>query len=534
MIFKPFRTAAVLGAGVMGSQIAAHLANAGLSVQLLDLPAKTGLPNAAVEAAFKKALKLSPPILFTEEIARRIKLGNFEQHFDRLSEVDWVIEAVVEDLAVKQQLMARLESVVRPDTVVSTNTSGLSIAAIASGRSTSFRQRFLGTHFFNPPRYLKLLELIPTPDTDPSVVECLQAFGKLHLGKGIVIAKDTPNFIANRIGLYATILGLRGVTDAGYTIAEIDMLTGTLVGRPKSATFRTADLVGLDTLMAVMEHLYPGIPDDEQREMFQVPKLLQQLVAQGALGAKTGQGFYQKQGQQILSINPQTLTYEPAAPLNLGEVDAIAKIPNLSERLLALYRDPGRSGRFFRQSTLSLLRYCAQRIPEITDNPAEIDRALRWGFGWEIGPFELWDCLGFERVLADMDANGIAVPTWVNKLRFEGATGFYQTGTIADLTTLESSPSDTCRMNSSSGVKTVLSPQGAIPLSASIDEVNLAEIKADPKLTLWQNAESALLNLGDGVALFEFRSKGNTLSLKVLAGLATVLGKWRISRISDR
>jgi 3-hydroxyacyl-CoA dehydrogenase len=499
-VLKPFRTAAVLGAGIMGSQIAAHLANAGLTVRLLDLPASSGNKNDLVEAAFKKALKLSPPIFFTEKTARRVTLGNYEQHFDCLQGVDWVIEAIVEDLPTKQALMARLEAVVGPETIVSSNTSGLSIQAIAAGRSPSFRERFLGTHFFNPPRYLKLLELIPGPDTHPLVLERLAEFGRVHLGKGIVVAKDTPNFIANRIGLYVTMLGLRGCTELGYSIEEVDALTGPLVGRPKSATFRTADLVGLDTLIAVVEHLYPAIPQDQDREIFQVPVLLKQLVARGFLGAKTKQGFYQKQGQEILSVNPQTLVYESAKPIDLPAIAALGKIADLGQRLRSLYADPSRAGDFFRHTTLAMLAYCARCIPEITDNVADIDRALRWGFGWEMGPFEIWDCLGFEQVMSDLETRGISLPPWVKKLRFEGVTGFYTSGAVH-------------------------SPHGVIPLEIVGDEINLNSVKADPHPTLWQNAESALLDLGDGVALFEFRSKGNTLSLQVLQGLAEVMSR---------
>jgi len=487
-MLKPFRTAAVLGAGVMGSQIAAHLANAGLTVYLLDLPANTSNKNELVETSFKKALKLSPPIFFTEKTARRVILGNFDQHFHRVAQVDWVIEAVMENLGIKQQLMERLEGVIGEDTIVSTNTSGLPIRAIAKGRSDSFRKRFLGTHFFNPPRYLKLLEVIPTTDTDPQVLERVKWFGRLHLGKGVVVAKDTPNFIANRIGVYVTMLGLRALIDQGYTIEEIDTLTGTIAGRPKSATFRTADLVGLDTLMYVADNLYPAIPHDENREVFRVPELLRKLVETGTLGAKTGQGFYKKQDRQILSLNLQTLTYEPAKPLNLGDIAAIDKIPDLGDRLRALYRDPSRAGAFFRQSTLQMLGYSACRIPEIADSPADIDRAMRWGFGWELGPFEIWDALGFETVLADMKAAGIGVPEWVSRAGEAGGAAFFPTFSL-------------------------------VPA----DEINLAALKADPKLTLWQNPEAALLDLGDGVVLYEFRSKGNTLSLQVVDGLAQVL-----------
>jgi 3-hydroxyacyl-CoA dehydrogenase len=492
-MLKPFRTAAVLGAGVMGTQIAAHLANAGLTVHLLDIAAPNGPKNAIVEAAFKKGLKQSPPIFFTDKTAHRVTLGNFDEHLDRLADMDWVIEAVVENLAIKQQLMARIEKIVREDAVISTNTSGLPIHAIAQNCSDSFRKRFLGTHFFNPPRYLKLLELIPTPDTDPQVLERMQNFGEFHLGKGVVIAKDTPNFIANRIGMYVTLLGLRALTDKDYTIEEIDTLTGPLVGRPKSATFRTADLVGLDTLMYVVQNLYPAIPDDEHREVFKVPELLRKLVETGTLGAKTGQGFYKKQKSQILALNPTTLTYEVSQTMDLPGLEMIARMPELGDRLRALYQDTGRAGTLFRSFILDTLSYSANRIPEIADSPAEIDRAMRWGFGWELGPFEIWDALGFEQVLGDMKVTRMVVPAWVEGMRHRG-----------EAHPMFVSP---CSLRRS-------------PLSPNID---LAAIKADPTLTLWQNSEAALLDLGDGVGLYEFRSKGNTLSLNVVKGLGEVL-----------
>ncbi|HEY9662175.1 MAG TPA: 3-hydroxyacyl-CoA dehydrogenase NAD-binding domain-containing protein, partial [Allocoleopsis sp.] len=484
-MFKPLRTAAVLGAGVMGTQIAAHLANAGMIVYLLDIPAKTGNKNDLVEAAFKKGLKQSPPIFFTEKTARRVILGNFDEDFDRLSQVDWIIEAVIENLEVKQQLMQRLKGVISGDAIVSTNTSGLPIHAIAQAQSESLRRRFLGTHFFNPPRYLKLLELIPTDDTDPAVVERMRWFGESHLGKGVVIAKDTPNFIANRIGMYATMLGLKAWTEQGYTIEEIDRLTGTIMGRPKSATFRTADLVGLDTLLYVTENLYPAIPEDESRDMFRVPEVLRQLVATGTLGAKSGQGFYKKQAGQILSLNRDTLTYEPAQPMNLGEIETIEKLP-LPERIRTLYEDTGRAGALFRPMMLQILGYSARRIPEITDSPTEIDRAMRWGFGWEVAPFEIWQILGKERVLADMQVAGIGVPDWVSH--------WIQDNQMQDNET-----------------------QNSQEKTASLS------LQANSKSVIWQNSEAALLDMGDGVVQYEFRSKGNTLSSKVMAGFSTVL-----------
>jgi 3-hydroxyacyl-CoA dehydrogenase len=447
----------------------------------------------------KKGLKHSPAIFFTEKTARRVIPGNFDEHFDRLANVDWVIEAVVEKLDVKQELMQRLEAVIREDTIVSTNTSGLPIHAIARGRSESFRQRFLGTHFFNPPRYLKLLELIPTSDTDPQVLARMQRFGEIHLGKGVVIAKDTPNFIANRIGMYATMLGLKAWTEKGYTIEEIDTLTGTIVGRPKSGTFRTADLVGLDTLLYVAENLYPAIPNDESREMFRVPEIVRKLVATGTLGTKTGQGFYKKQKGEILSLNRETLAYEPAKLVDLGELAVIDKLPDLHERLRSLYQDPGWAGEFFRHTTLALLGYSARRIPEIADSPVEVDRALRWGFGWELGPFEIWDVLGFETVLSDLKAANIAVPAWIETMHQQAVTQFYQDQQV------------------------YLPTQNYYPITISSDELDLNALKTDPQRILWQNPEAALLDLGDGVALYEFRSKGNTLSLDVVNGLSEVL-----------
>jgi 3-hydroxyacyl-CoA dehydrogenase len=510
-LFKPFRTAAVLGAGVMGTQIAAHLANVGLQVYLLDLAAPGKHKNAIVEGAFKKASTLSPPIFFTAKTAQRIQLGNYDEHFDWLDDVDWVIEAVVENLDIKQQLMARLEQVVRSDTVISSNTSGLPIAQIAAGRSMEFQQRFLGVHFFNPPRYLKLLELIPTAETSPIVLELVQAVAEQQLGKGVVLAKDTPNFIGNRIGLFVTFLGIHALVEQGYSIEEIDLLTGTLIGRPKSATFRTADLVGLDTLKHVADNLYPAIVEDEQRSMFRLPAFVQKLVETGSLGAKAGQGFYKKVGKAILSVNPKTLAYEPAQPLQLDGLDAIAKLPDLAARVTALYQITGRAGDFFRRSTLALLSYSACRLPEIAHSPVDVDRAMRWGFGWEIGPFELWDILGFHRVLYDMQAEGLTVPEWINDMNLTGESHFYRStqGVPSRLTLAE----------------TVLGPMGESVVVQPAAEVQLSVIKNNPQNCLWENAESALLDLGDGVALFEFRSKGNTLSNAVVDGLIAVLDR---------
>jgi 3-hydroxyacyl-CoA dehydrogenase len=503
-MLKLIESVAVLGAGVMGTQIAVHLANAGLRVWLLDLAAPGDNPNAIIETALKKAQTLSPPITFTEHTLRRIRVGNYNDDFDRVGEVDWVIEAVIEELAVKRTLMARIEGVVQQDAIVSSNTSGLSLAAIAEGCPERFRHRFLGTHFFNPPRYLKLMELIPTLDTDPQVLAGMQEFMRLRLGKGVVIARDTPNFIANRIGVYATMLAMKAWLTLGYTIAEIDALTGPVMGRPKSATFRTADLVGLDTLVAVCTHLHQATMGSEA-EGFAVPDLLRTLVKLGRLGAKTGQGFYHKQGKEILALNATTLDYEPSPPLNLGELAALEGMPKLGDRLDQLYTDPGRAGQFLKPYLLNLLAYTAQVLPTIAESPLDLDRAMRWGFGWEQGPFELWDSLGFRRIVADLETASISIPDWITDMVRSGVTSFYTKAPV------EATPSQ------------VVGPQGRVPLRSLPDELSLDRLAMHPERVLWQNAESALIDLGDGVVGFDLRSKGQTLSRAVLTGLSTVL-----------
>jgi 3-hydroxyacyl-CoA dehydrogenase len=497
---RPFRSAAVLGAGTMGAQIAAHLANAGLRVELLDIAAKEGPKNALVEKQFAAAQKLNPNPFFTGEVARRIRPGNFDDHFNRIADVDWVIEVVVERLDIKQQLMARVEQTAREDAVLSTNTSGLRIADIASGRGESFRRRFLGTHFFNPPRYLKLLELIPTTDTDPEVIERVAQFGRLRLGKGIVVARDTPNFIGNRIGVYGMMQAIRAFTDGDYTIEEIDTLTGPLTGRPKSATFRTADVVGLDVLKHVAENLYENVPEDESREAFRTPEVLDRLVEKGALGAKTKAGFYRKEGKEIRSIDPASGEYVAPSETTGVDVEAIRKAGGLDERLRSLFDDQGRAGQFVRDTTTDLLAYSARRIPEITDNPADIDRAMRWGFGWEKGPFEIWDAVGFERVRAQAREADAALPKWVDEMARAGHDRFYRV---------------------EAGRRQVYIPSAGAYRDdpEPHDVIRLAAIKTDSRRELWKNDEAALLDMGEGVALYEFRSKANTLGSAVIGGL---------------
>ena len=510
---------AVLGAGVMGSQIAAHFANAGMKVYLLDIASEGKNKNEIVAKSFHKAQKQKPPIFFTNKTHRRITLGNFDEHLHYLKKVDWVIEAVVENLSIKQQLFAKIADIVPNHTIISSNTSGLPLAQIAQELPSSIKKRFLGTHFFNPPRYLKLLELIPLQTTDDEVIKKIHCFARLHLGKGVVVAKDTPGFIANRIGMYATMLTLDAWLKQDYTIEEIDTLTGTLIGHPKSATFRTIDLVGLDVLSYVSDHLYHALADEHDRHIFKVPKILTKLLKSGALGAKVGHGFYKKEKGQILSLNPDSLNYEPAKPLKLENIEEISKIKNLKQRLVKLYQDQGRSGHLFRYLTLHILNYCASCIPEITDNPADLDRAMAWGFGWQIKPFELWDILGFNLVIEDMKKEGLTIPYWIEKLNSRHIDNLYhhhlETG---EITIKESCLSESCV---TSGI--VHYPWGSILLAKPHDEISLAQIEDNPNYILWQNKESALLDLGNGVVLFQMRSKGNTLSKGVVEGLLEVL-----------
>lgn len=504
---RPFRNAAVLGAGVMGSQIAAHLANAGLQVTLLDVTpeaiGRDGKPNSIVEGAFKAATKMNPAPFFAPSVQKRVRLGNFDEDFTLIADADWIIEVVVERMDIKRDVMARIEEHASPEAIISTNTSGLPIGEIAEGRSDSFKSRFIGTHFFNPPRYLKLFEVIPTAETDPEVTRRVSEFARVHLGKGVVVAKDTPNFIGNRIGVYAMMQALREFESGRFTIEEVDQLTGTLIGHAKSATFRTADVVGLDTLNHVATNLYDAVPDDESREAFLVPDVLSRLVELKRTGAKAKAGFYKKEGKSILSIDPETMEYREASESDL-DIKSFKKAGDLSARLNALWEDDGRAGDFFRRTTLDLIGYASRRIPEITESPADADRAMRWGFGWEMGPFQIWDALGVDRVRDALKDANIDVPDWVTDAP---EAGFYR--------------------DSESGT-----PEVWIPASGEFaadprpsDEWGLTYIKEDENNTLWQNDEAALIDIGDGVALFEFRSKANSLGQAVISGLVEAIEK---------
>ena len=365
----------------MGSQIAAHLANAGLLVNLLDIN------KDAATRGLRTLEKMSPPALFVPERIQQIEVGTFDD-LSSLSAVDWTIEAVVEDAGIKRSLLERVDAARKPGSLITTNTSGLSVAGLAMGRSEDFRRHWFGTHFFNPPRYMKLLEVIPTPETDVDTLAGFERFADIILGKCVVRAKDTPNFIANRIGLYAALKGMHLMREFGLSIEEVDRLTGTLIGHPKSATFRTIDMVGLDIFAHVAQNVYDNIPQDPERDVFRLPECMQKMIANQWLGSKTVGGFYRKVDDQILTLDLDKLEYRPQKKASFPALEVISNIEPLSERLKALSQSQEPAGQFVRKLLKSTSDYAAARIPEISDHPIDVDRAMRWGFGWETGPFE--------------------------------------------------------------------------------------------------------------------------------------------------
>ncbi|HEX6988715.1 MAG TPA: 3-hydroxyacyl-CoA dehydrogenase NAD-binding domain-containing protein [Bacillota bacterium] len=437
---ESIRRVAVLGAGTMGAQIAILLASFGCRVDLLDMPppdageggdgSRPGSPdrNRLASQALERLRSLNPAPALHAGAYQRVQPGNFEDDLSRLAEADWVIEAVVERLEPKQALWARAAQHVRPDAVLSTNTSGISIAAIAGALPAGLRRRFLGTHFFNPPRYLRLLEVIPTADTDPEAVALIRRFGEERLGKGVVVARDTPNFIANRIGCYGLMVTLELMREFGLGPDEVDSITGTPMGRPRSATFRTLDIVGLDVFANVARNLQTATGDPVEREAFRLPGFFEQMLERGRLGEKAGQGFYRRVKEdgrtQILALDLDTLEYRPRRELQAPSLQALAGLDDPAERVLRLLAADDPAGRFAWALTRRVLLYTAAKAPEISDDLVSIDRAMRWGFGWELGPFELWDALGVPETVARMEAEGDEVPAWVRRVA-EGPGAFY-------------------------------------------------------------------------------------------------------------
>jgi 3-hydroxyacyl-CoA dehydrogenase len=508
--------AVVLGAGTMGSRIAAHFANAGLPCVLLDivppnLPADAPAAdrNKMVRAGLDAARKSKPAAFFTAALAEKIAIGNFDDDLARCAEADWIIEVVAENLEIKRKLLARVAQFRKPGAIVTTNTSGLPVHLIAEGMSEEFQQHWAGTHFFNPPRYLKLVEVIPGPKTSSEVVESLSEFCDRRLGKGVVVAKDTPNFIANRIGTFSMLNALRLMGALGMTVEEVDACTGPAVGWPKSATFRTADIVGLDVLVHVVKNIYETAPNDESREMYKAPALVEEMAKRGWLGDKTGQGFYKKakgEGEkEILTLDVNTMEYRPRQKARFASLEMSKTIEDTRERLRALVGPvlEGQRGdkaqQFLWGGLSEMCLYAARRVPEISDSVVDVDRALRWGFAWELGPFEIMDAIGVKAFAAQVQKEGRALPPVIEKVLGSGRKGFYEsekgTTTVFDI--------------ASGGAKKVEEPQGVIILKSLKDAGREVE----------RNSGASLIDLGDGVVCCEFHAKMNAIGADLIAML---------------
>lgn len=487
----------------MGAAIAAHCANAGLSVDLLDIAPQDGDDkNAVVKQGFDRMKKARPVALMSQEVTERMRIGNFDDDFDRVADADWIVEAIIEKLEPKQQLMERVENTAKEDAIISSNTSGIPLHQVAEGRSEGFKKRFLGTHFFNPPRYLKLLEIIPTVDTDDEVVERVRTFGERVLGKGGVIAKDTPNFIGNRIGSFAGMQSVQYAFDNGYGIEEVDAITGPLVGHPKTATFRLNDQVGLDIAVGVAENLYEAVPEDESREQLKPPQKLHEMLEHDLLGNKSGAGFYKRtkrDGQTVFDVlNLETFEHHPAENPDIPIAKEAWEQGGLGARLRFLMdrAEDDRHARYLRDTMLPYMAYSARRIPEISDTLEDVDHAMEWGFGHQTGPFRTWDLLGLQRTADQMEDLGIEVAGWVKEMLDSGNESFYK--------------EENGREHVYSPIEKEYEPVREDPMYVSLD--NLREEGKE----LARNDSASLLDLGDGVLCLEFHSRGNSIDGGIL------------------
>ncbi|HMH22674.1 MAG TPA: 3-hydroxyacyl-CoA dehydrogenase/enoyl-CoA hydratase family protein [Puia sp.] len=519
---RNIRKVAVLGSGVMGSRIACHFAGIGVQVLLLDMPPRElsaaekaknlGLDhpvvkNRIVNEALAAAAKSNPSPLYAKDALKKISTGNFPDNMKDIAACDWIIEVVVERLDIKQQIFTEVEKYRKPGTLISSNTSGIPIHLMAEGRSEDFRKHFCGTHFFNPPRYLRLLEIIPTPHTDPSVIDFLLHYGDLYLGKTTVLCKDTPAFIANRIGVFG-IMAIFGLADRlGLNIDEIDALTGPVIGRPKSATFRTADVVGIDTLVKVAKGIADSCPDDEQRSVFSIPAWLDKVIANKWLGDKTGQGFFKKTKgaggeKEILALNLQTLEYGPRQRPKFATVEAAKPVEDLKTRLKILVQGGDKAGEFYRQFHYGLFSYISHRIPGISDEVYRVDDAMMAGFGWEIGAFESWDTLGVEATLKKMKEAGYTVAAWVEEMLTSGVKSFYTVDNGKRL----------CYDPRSRSYKPMPGGEAFIVM------------KNFEGQTVWKNSACRLYHLGSEVLGLEWYTKMGSIGGEVLEGIQRSIG----------
>lgn len=501
---------AVLGSGVMGSRIACHFANIGVEVLLLDIVPKEAIDstdknarNKIVNDALQFALKSNPSPIYSKSYVSRITTGNMDDDMAKIADCDWIIEVVIERLDIKKQVFEKVEKYRKPGTLITTNTSGIPIHLMLDGRSEDFQQHFCGTHFFNPPRYLKLLELIPSPKTSPEVMAFLEDYGQRFLGKTTVVCKDTPAFIANRIGVYSIMSLFHTVTEMGLTVEEVDKLTGPVIGRPKSATFRTCDVVGLDTLVHVANGVKDNCPNDEANATFEIPSYINKMVENNWLGSKTKQGFYKKvktdDGKsEIHALNLSTLEYAPSQKVKFATLEMTKTIDDLKERMKVLINGQDKAGEFYRKSFFGLFAYVSNRIPEITDAIYKIDDALCAGFGWSLGPFANWDAVGVEKAVEEMEKMGISPNPWVKEMLAAGIKSFYK---------VEKGAKYYYDINSKS--------YQMVPGS---DEVLSLETLREEN-TIWKNAGATIVDLGDGIINLEFHTKMNTIGAEVIEGI---------------
>ncbi|MBS1928327.1 MAG: 3-hydroxyacyl-CoA dehydrogenase/enoyl-CoA hydratase family protein [Chitinophagaceae bacterium] len=502
---RNIKKVAVLGSGVMGSRIAAHFAGAGLQVLLLDIAPKDAGPgqmNKIVNDALQAALKSNPSPVYTKDVVKRIKTGNFTENMKDIAGADWIIEVVVERLDIKKQVFDEVEKFRKPGSLITSNTSGIPIHLMTEGRSEDFKKHFCGTHFFNPPRYLRLLEIIPTPHTDQEVVDFLMHYGDLVLGKSTVLCKDTPAFIANRIGVFSIMSIMHSMDKLGLSVDEIDALTGPVIGRPKSATFRTADVVGIDTLVKVANGVHDNCPEDEAKNQFVIPSWLEKMVSNNQLGDKTGQGFFKKtkgpKGEkEILVLNLQTMEYGTRSKPKFATLEAAKPVEDLKARLKVLIAGKDKAGDFYRQFHYSLFAYISHRIPEISDELYRVDDAMMAGFGWEIGAFETWDVLGVKETAAAMELQGFPVAPWITEMINKGIQSFYK---------VENGKKFYYDIPST-GYKRIPNDDAFIVMKNFANE------------TVWKNSACRTYHLGDEVLGLEWYTKMGSIGGEVLEGI---------------
>lgn len=504
---------AVIGSGIMGSGIACHFANIGVEVLLLDIIPKEpndaelkkgmtieskAVRNRIVNENLATALKSSPSPIYHQKFASRITTGNTTDDLEKIKDADWIIEVVIERLDIKQQVYEQIEKYRKPGTLITSNTSGIPIKFMSEGRSEDFQKHFCGTHFFNPARYLKLFEIIPGPETSQEVLDFLNEYGEKFLGKTSVVAKDTPAFIGNRIGIFGIMSLFHLVKEMGLTVEEVDKLTGPVIGRPKSATFRTVDVVGLDTLVHVANGLYENCPDDEAHELFQLPEFVKTMMENKWLGSKTKQGFYKKADKDILALDLNTLEYVPQKKVSFPTLELTKTIDKPIDRFKVLVGGKDKAGEFYRKNFTAMFSYISNRVPEISDDLYKIDDAMKAGFGWENGPFEIWDAVGIEKSLVLMETENKKPAAWVNEMLDAGIKSFY---TIKEgATYYYDIPSKSYQKIPGQDAFIILN--------------NIREAKR-----IWSNNETEIQHLGDGILNVEFKSKMNSIGSGVLQGI---------------